>query len=324
MHNAMLDAVARHLPADGMILAPGWSAERLGVAAERLRDDGLADLRPAAWAAVIIVDDQLSHAGVHAEEMVDRLGAALEPDGVLVASLRNRIFASAVGDRLDGVRGFSSSEAAAMLHHRGFTIDVMCAPGAAARLRGADDFDLEADRRPGLLDAAPRLLTICRAPRTAEERARTFFETRARKITAAGTVCRDPDGRLLVVYDRFRRMWTIPGGVIDEDEDPASAAQRETWEESGIEVEVGQVLGVFAGRWPDRVIFVFAAKPTMTIEHPEPVHPHEIADVVWLPLDEALQRLAPEAAFRVTRCLDQPGYSWAPDARPPIWGARRP
>ena len=310
MQNAALDAVARYLPTGGMILAPGCSAEALGVAAERLRDDGLADLRPATWAAVVVVNDQLSHAGVHAEEMVDKLGSALEPGGVLVASLRNRIFASAASEPLDGIRGFSSPEAAAMLHHRGFTIEVMCAPGTAARLRGADEFDLEADRQPGLLDAAPRLLAICRAPRNAEERARTFFETRARKITAAGTVCRDPDGRLLVVYDRFRRMWTIPGGVIDADEDPAAAAQRETWEESGVEVEVGQVLGVFAGHWPDRVIFVFAAKPTVMIEHPEPIHRHEIGDVVWLSLDEALERLAPEPAFRVTRCLEQPGYSY--------------
>jgi hypothetical protein len=55
---------------------------------------------------------------------------------------------------------------------------------------------------------------------------------------------------------------------------------------------------------------VFAADPITMIEHPEPLHPHEIDDVAWLPLDEALRRLAPSVVFRVTRCLEQPGFSW--------------
>jgi 8-oxo-dGTP pyrophosphatase MutT (NUDIX family) len=137
-----------------------------------------------------------------------------------------------------------------------------------------------------------------------------FFATRPRKIVAAGTICRDDDGRLLVVYDRFRRVWTIPGGVVDADEDPASAAERETLEEGGIKVEIGKLLGVFATRWPDSVIFVFAATPTTMVDRPVPLHPHEIGDVAWLPLEQALQRLGANTAFRVTRCLEQPGYAW--------------
>jgi len=324
MHTAVLDVVARHLPDDGTIFAPGLAAGDLGVPAARLRDGGVRDLEPGSCVAAVLVDEQLSRAGVHAEEMVDTLGAVLEPGGVLAASVCNRVFASASGWSLDGVRGFSSAEATALLNHRGFVIDVICAPGAAAGLRGAAlafdrgataapepvRFDLDADREPGLLDAAPRLLLIARAPRDAEERARVFFETRPRKIGAAATLCRDADGRLLVVYDSFRRIWTLPGGVIDADEDPALAAQRETWEEAGVKVETGPLLGVFAARWPDRLTFVYAADPITMTEHPEPLHPHEIGAVAWLPLDEALQRLAPSVVFRVTRCLERPGHSW--------------
>jgi 8-oxo-dGTP pyrophosphatase MutT (NUDIX family) len=309
MHTALLDVVARHLPDDGMIYAPADVAGALGIAHERLRDGDVAGLPPSSCAAAVMINDELSRAGVHAEEMVDTLGTALEPGGVLVVSLRNRVFAAASGEPV-GARGFSASEAMGLLNHRGFTVDVICAPGAAARLRGADAFDLDADRQPGLLDAAPRLLAVARAPRDAETRASVFFASRPRKIIAAGTFCRDDDGRVLVVYDRFRRMWTIPGGVVDADEDPASAAQRETWEEGGVKVETGEILGVFASRWPDRLIFVFAATPTTMVEQPEPVHPHEIGDVAWLPLDQALQRLAANTAYRITRCLEQPGYAW--------------
>lgn len=309
MHTAFLDVVARHLPDDGMIYVPAELAGALGVPHDRVRDTDVAGLAPSSCAAAVLINDELSHAGVHAEEAVDTLGAALEPGGVLVASLRNRVFAAAVGAPPDA-RGFSASEATALLNHRGFTVEVICAPGAAARLRGVDAFDLDADRQPGLLDAAPQLLIVARAPRDAETRASVFFATRPRKIVAAGTICRDDDGRMLVVYDLFRRIWTIPGGVVDADEDPAAAAQRETWEEGGIKVEVGKLLGVFSSRWPDRLIFIFAATPTTTVEHPEPQHPHEIGEVAWLPLDHALQRLAANTAFRVTHCLEQPGYAW--------------
>jgi 8-oxo-dGTP pyrophosphatase MutT (NUDIX family) len=321
MRTAVLDVVARHLPDDGLIYAPGDVAADLQVPHDRLRDGDVKGLPPSSCTAAVMINDELSHAGVHAEETVDTLGSALEPSGVLVASLHNRVFAAATrqvwpsaslleaGEPVD-TRGFSAAEAAALLNHRGFTIDIICAPGAAARLRGAEAFDLDADRAPGLLDAGPRLLIVARAPIDAEARARVFFQTRPRKLAAAGTICRDADGRLLVVYDRFRRLWTIPGGVVDADEDPAAAAQRETWEEGGVNVEIGRLLGVFASRWPDRLILVFAATPTTMVDHPEPLHPHEIGEVVWLPLDQALQRLAPNAAFRVTRCLEQPGHAW--------------
>ena len=310
MQTAVLDVVAHHLPGDGVIFAPGHTAGDLGVTPTRLRGGDVTDLPPGSCTAAVMVEDQLSRAGVHGEELVDTLGSALEPGGVLAASVCNRVFAAASERPLDGVRGFSAAEAAALLHHRGFTMDLICAPGAAARLRGAVQFDLDMDRQPGLLDAAPRLLMIARAPGDAQERARVFFETRPRKIAAAATLCRDTEGRLLVVYDRFRRIWTLPGGVVDADEDPAVAAQRETWEEAGIKVRTGPLLGLFAARWPDRLTLVFAADPITMIERPEPLHPHEIGDVAWLPLDEALRRLAPSVVFRVTRCLERPGFSW--------------
>ncbi len=36
--------------------------------------------------------------------------------------------------------------------------------------------------------------------------------------------------------------WTLPGGGVEPDEPPSAAIQREVWEETGLRVEVGQVL----------------------------------------------------------------------------------
>jgi 8-oxo-dGTP pyrophosphatase MutT (NUDIX family) len=310
MQRTFLDVVAHNLPAGGTILAPGRAARDLHVEGARVLDRHPSGAEPASIAGVVLLDDQVSDAGDHAEELIDTIGTVLEPGGALAATVRNRVFADATGGTVPGNRAYSAAELTKLLEQRGFSITILCAPGAAARLRGDDTFDLDADRQPGLLDAAPRLLVVARAPRNAQERSAVFFASRPRKIAAAATICRHPDGRMLVVYDRFQRMWTIPGGVVDPDEDPASAARRETWEEGGTKVETGQLLGVFAGRWPDRLIFVFASEPTTLVEHPEPVHGHEICEVAWLPVEQALQRLAPRIAFQVRRCLEQPGYTW--------------
>ena len=65
-------------------------------------------------------------------------------------------------------------------------------------------------------------------------------------IVAVGVaVCRD--GKVLVVQ-RGREpglgMWTVPGGVVDLGEKMCQAAAREVHEECGIEIEVGQVVGI--------------------------------------------------------------------------------
>src|SRR4030095_10533864 len=44
-----------------------------------------------------------------------------------------------------------------------------------------------------------------------------------------------------------RKIWVLPGGLIEPGEVPADAAVRETWEETGLLVEVQSILGVYGG-----------------------------------------------------------------------------
>ncbi|SCA63467.1 Uncharacterized protein SCG7086_AS_00070 [Chlamydiales bacterium SCGC AG-110-P3] len=48
----------------------------------------------------------------------------------------------------------------------------------------------------------------------------------------------DSDGKILLVKRQDIPVWVLPGGGIDEDEDPADAAVREVWEETGLQVKV--------------------------------------------------------------------------------------
>jgi len=57
----------------------------------------------------------------------------------------------------------------------------------------------------------------------------------------------DERQRVLLVRHVEGNDWTTPGGMIEPYETPADAALRETWEETGLLVELTRVVGVFGG-----------------------------------------------------------------------------
>jgi ADP-ribose pyrophosphatase YjhB (NUDIX family) len=66
---------------------------------------------------------------------------------------------------------------------------------------------------------------------------------------AAGVIV-ERDGKVLLVRRRLnprRGLWSFPAGFVDFDETPAQAALRECREETGLEVEIVDLLDVIAG-----------------------------------------------------------------------------
>jgi len=69
------------------------------------------------------------------------------------------------------------------------------------------------------------------------------------KVAAAVLV--EQDGRVLLVRrvnEPFRGLWTLPAGFVNGGEDPAEAAARECFEETGLSVRVTRVFDIVAGR----------------------------------------------------------------------------
>jgi 8-oxo-dGTP pyrophosphatase MutT (NUDIX family) len=67
-----------------------------------------------------------------------------------------------------------------------------------------------------------------------------------RLVPAASAVVVDDDGALLLAKRRDNALWTIPGGTMKPGETIAEAAVREVKEETGLDVEVVSLVGIYS------------------------------------------------------------------------------
>lgn len=73
------------------------------------------------------------------------------------------------------------------------------------------------------------------------------------RVAAYAVVFDDVRGLLLAHWHEGRRAaWTLPGGGLEEGEDPADAVRREVIEETGYRVEIEALLGIHSRVIPVR------------------------------------------------------------------------
>jgi 8-oxo-dGTP pyrophosphatase MutT (NUDIX family) len=97
-------------------------------------------------------------------------------------------------------------------------------------------------------------------------------------LPSVAVMIRDAAGRLLLVRNRDDGLWQTVGGGMDPGEEPADAAVREAFEETGLLVEPTRVIGVYGGplfqlTYPNRDVvsyvgIAFAARVVGGAERP--------------------------------------------------------
>src|SRR5256885_16629329 len=64
---------------------------------------------------------------------------------------------------------------------------------------------------------------------------------------------------LLVRQSAGLKLWTLPGGKVKRGESLVKALKREVYEETGVRVQIGSLLGVLDRRDKDAITLLFAA-----------------------------------------------------------------
>jgi 8-oxo-dGTP pyrophosphatase MutT (NUDIX family) len=115
-------------------------------------------------------------------------------------------------------------------------------------------------------------------------------------------VIRDRDGGVEVAMASRRTrkgelVWGLPKGLVEQGELPEDAAVREVLEETGLQAQIRESLGeitywyVWEGERVRKKVNFFLME---AVGGDVSAHDHEMEEVRWFPLDEAL----PAAAYR--------------------------
>jgi 8-oxo-dGTP diphosphatase len=109
----------------------------------------------------------------------------------------------------------------------------------------------------------------------------------AERVTlAVGAIVVRDDALLMIKRGRepHAGLWSIPGGRVEPGEYLADAVRREVREETGLDVEVGELVGILEVLGDEHfVIHDYGATPT---ENREPVADDDAEEIRWVPLKE--------------------------------------
>lgn len=119
-------------------------------------------------------------------------------------------------------------------------------------------------------------------------------------VSVAGIVVRD-DGRVLVIKRDDNGHWEAPGGVLELDESFEAGVQREVLEETGIEVTVERLTGVYKNLTHGIVALVYRCRPVGGEPHPT----EEAREIRWMTTAEVQSAMTPAFGVRVLDAFEE-------------------
>lgn len=118
-------------------------------------------------------------------------------------------------------------------------------------------------------------------------------------VSVAGIVL-DAAGQVLVIRRADNGHWEPPGGVLELGETLEEGVRREILEETGVNVEVGALTGVYKNLPKGVVALVYRCTPLDGTAQPTV----EAREVRWMTIKDATAAMASTFAVRVHDALD--------------------
>lgn len=136
----------------------------------------------------------------------------------------------------------------------------------------------------------------------------SYHASLPKKRMGAGVILFNEVGEILIVKPSYKNYWSIPGGVVEENESPREGALRETKEEIGIKLGNLQFLGVdyyrdeYAVEGLHFLFFggVLNKKKIAAIKLPK----KELTTFQFVPIKKAIKLLGKNLARRLPKCLN--------------------
>lgn len=123
-------------------------------------------------------------------------------------------------------------------------------------------------------------------------------------VSVAGIVIRD-DERVLVIRRDDNGRWEAPGGVLELDESFEDGVRREVLEETGLNVTVQRLTGVYKNLVQGIVALVYRCSPAAGDTHPTA----EAREVRWMTKEQVQSEMSPAFAVRVLDAFDKDPHS---------------
>jgi ADP-ribose pyrophosphatase YjhB (NUDIX family) len=103
------------------------------------------------------------------------------------------------------------------------------------------------------------------------------------------------DGRVLLARragEPRRGTWDVVGGFLEPHEHPSEGAIREAREETGLDVTLGDLVGIFIDTYGDEGLYTFNVYYLAEAPEGEPIPASDVTELRWFALDEIPDDLA--------------------------------
>ena len=116
----------------------------------------------------------------------------------------------------------------------------------------------------------------------------------------ANAVIFDERGRVLLVHRTDLDCWNLPGGGLIDGETPWATVMRETKEETGYDVQIDVLTGIYLKEAPQEIVFTFRC----TISGGEQQLNDEASAIEYYALDALPKNISPKHIERIRDAVE--------------------